>query len=93
MMFYMQYDFNSDISNWDTGSVTTMRQMFYKAYAFDQDISAWDVSRVTDFADTFSSTTAMSADAAVCTRHNIQASWSSQSSFNQASWYNSACAR
>ena len=28
-LFYLLRNFNADISNWDTSSVTTMYQMFY----------------------------------------------------------------
>ena len=40
--------FNGDISKWDTGKVTTMRDMFYSASAFNQDIGDWNTERVTD---------------------------------------------
>ena len=40
--------FNGDISKWDTGKVTTMRDMFYSASAFNQDIGNWNTERVTD---------------------------------------------
>lgn len=94
LAFSEAYAFNGNISTWDTSNVRSMNKIFYASYAFDQDISAWDVSRVTDFnSQTFTSANAMRANAAKCTRHNIQVSWSSQSSFNENGWYNSACAR
>ena len=38
--------FNSDISGWQTGHVTNMKNMFDGSDAFNQDISGWDVSSV-----------------------------------------------
>ena len=37
-----------NISFWDTGSVTKMRQLFYTEDEFDEDLSKWDVSNVED---------------------------------------------
>lgn len=42
-------NFNGDISNWNTGSVTNMKEMFRGASSFNGDISGWDVSNVTNF--------------------------------------------
>ena len=49
--------FNSDISNWDVSSVTTMQGMFQNNTAFNQDISAWDVSNVINMASMFTNST------------------------------------
>ena len=40
--------FDGDISKWDTGKVTNMKDMFYEAYAFNQDIGSWNTAQVTD---------------------------------------------
>ena len=46
-------DFNYDISNWDTSSVTNMKNMFNGCNSFNQDISKWDVSNVTNMDNMF----------------------------------------
>lgn len=45
-LFYMSYEFNSDISDWDTSSVTNMVSMFGYTNEFNSDISKWNVSSV-----------------------------------------------
>ena len=44
---------NSDISFWDTSSVTNMSAMFNGNKTFNQDISSWDTSAVTNMAYMF----------------------------------------
>ena len=39
----------SDITSWDTSTVTNMREMFSNTEWFNEDISGWDVSNVTNF--------------------------------------------
>ena len=51
--FFRRTSFNSDISNWDTSNVTTMKQMFIEAHQFNQDLSYWDTSNVTDMEQMF----------------------------------------
>jgi surface protein len=53
--------FNSDISFWDTSSVTNMREMFLNARDFNQDISGWDTSNVTSTYAMFANTSFNSA--------------------------------
>lgn len=49
--------FDGDISSWNTGEVTSMKNLFYGASIFNQDIESWDVSAVTDFSHAFSDAT------------------------------------
>ena len=54
--------FNSDISFWDTSSVTNMTGMFGGAQAFNQYIGNWDTSSVTDFSWMFYDALAFNQD-------------------------------
>ena len=54
-MFETESSFNANISGWNTGSVTNMRQMFNGATDFNQDIGSWDVSDVADMYQMFGS--------------------------------------
>ena len=47
---YDPYDFNDDISAWDTGLVKNMHGMFGGTRYFNQPIGGWDVELVTDIA-------------------------------------------
>ena len=47
------FEFNDDISRWNTGAVTNMEGMFQDSNSFNVDISNWDVSRVTSMARMF----------------------------------------
>ena len=50
--------FDSDISKWDTGKVTTMGSMFSSASAFNQDIGSWNTGKVTYMGGMFHSASA-----------------------------------
>ena len=46
--------FDGDISKWDTGKVTNMKDMFYEAYCrFNQDIGSWNTEKVTNMESMF----------------------------------------
>jgi len=55
-MFYLAYNFNQDISNWDVSNVTDMSHMFHYASSFNQDLGTWHVDNVTDMINMFSDT-------------------------------------
>ena len=57
-----RYEFNADISGWDTSQVTTMRATFNGAKAFNQPIGSWDTSQVTDMTETFYQAEAFNQD-------------------------------
>ncbi len=59
---FIPSDFNQDISNWNTGSVTDMSDMFRNAEAFNQDIGNWNTSSVIDMSGMFFSTKAFNQD-------------------------------
>ena len=40
--FYYSYNFNQDLTGWDTSAVTSFNNMFENAWAFNGDISTWD---------------------------------------------------
>ena len=52
-LFQGRFNFNRDITHFDTSSATTMREMFRSAHVFDQDISNWDVSNVASMREMF----------------------------------------
>ena len=39
--------FNADVSKWQTGAVTNMKNTFYKASSFNNDLSKWNTGAVT----------------------------------------------
>ena len=53
-LFRSARNFNRDLSGWNVGRVTNMREMFYYAPSFNRDISNWDVSRVITMEEMFS---------------------------------------
>jgi surface protein len=61
-MFVNAFAFNSDISNWDVGSVTNMSYMFRGPYSFNSDISNWNVNNVTDMSKMFFDASAFNSD-------------------------------
>ena len=50
-MFMRNANYNQDISNWDTSSVTNMDYMFYYAEDFDQDLSGLEIQNVSNMRD------------------------------------------
>ena len=54
-MFSKAEKFNSDISSWETGLVTSMKNMFSGATKFNQDLSVWCVPEIGDTPEGFDS--------------------------------------
>ena len=52
-MFNGKNSFNTDISFWDTSSVSNTYRMFRGASSFNKNIGAWDVSKVTNMDQMF----------------------------------------
>ena len=61
-LFYGATQFNADLSQWDTSTVTNLWQTFYKAENFNGNISTWDVSNITIMWGTFWSAKAFNQD-------------------------------
>lgn len=64
-MFNNAIAFNGNISDWNTGKVTTMRAMFQGAdngSAFNGDITGWDTSQVTTMMSMFNDATLFNRD-------------------------------
>ena len=53
-MFMNASNFNSDISGWNTQTITNMSYMFKNASVFNQTINGWDTSNVIDMSYMFS---------------------------------------
>ena len=51
--FQNSLNFNSNISNWNTSTVTDMSDMFNNAQVFNQNISDWDTGSVIDMSNMF----------------------------------------
>jgi len=84
--FFDNTSFNSDISSWDTSSVTDMYRMFGGATAFNQDIGSWDTSSVTDMSYMFSNATSFNQDIGswdTSSVVNMTTMFSDATSFNQ----------
>lgn len=85
------FDFNGDISNWDTSNVTTMKGMFMGVTSFNQDISVWDVRKVTDMSWMFRGATSFNREISswdVNKVKNMDVMFSNAKAFNQdlSSW-------
>ena len=79
-------NFNSDISDWNTASVTTMRRMFESATAFNQPIGTWNTAAVTNMDSMFRVASAFNqpiGDWNTAAVTNMQAMFNSATSFNQ----------
>src|SRR5690625_4222112 len=90
-LFYLKFDFNQPIGNWDVSNVTTMRNMFTGTFSFNQNISEWDVSNVRDMSRMFSEDSGFNQpidDWDVSNVTNMEGMFAENRSFNQpiGSW-------
>jgi surface protein len=51
--FEYAFNFNGNISNWDTKEVTSMDRTFFLATSFNQDLSSWNTSSVNNMEEMF----------------------------------------
>ena len=79
------YNFNRDISHWDTASVTTMKKTFQENTNFNQDIGNWDVSNVTNMREMFRDASSFNQDIGSWTTSNVT---TMRQMFQEASSFN-----
>jgi surface protein len=83
--------FNGDISNWNTGNVTSMSQCFVRCILFNSDISGWNTSQVTLMNTMFQSCTSFDRDISgwnvgLVTNMNSMFSGASAMSYDLSTW-------
>eukprot|EP00935_MAST-01C_sp_MAST-1C-sp1_P000614 g614.t1 len=64
-------DFNEDISQWNTGAVTSMHRMFHNLRSFNQPIGSWDVSGVQDMSEMLHGATSFVQDLSGWDTHSV----------------------
>ena len=82
----LSYEFNQDISSWDTSNVTEMNHTFDNLKVFNQDISYWDVGNVTEMESLFESAESFNQDIGdwdVSNVTSMELMFSNAKSFNQ----------
>ena len=70
--FNASFNFNSDISGWDTSNVVNMSEMFYAAVSFNQPLNSWNTSNVTDMSFMFSGATSFNQPLNLWNTSNVQ---------------------
>lgn len=71
-MFAGCYNFNTDITAWDTSAITSMEGMFMGCTSFNQDIGGWDVSNVTNMANMFEGCVTFNGDISSWETHALE---------------------
>jgi len=61
-MFVNAFNFNCNISGWNTSTVTNMQDMFVNAFNFTSDLSSWNVSACTSMVNMFSNASSFSSN-------------------------------
>jgi parallel beta-helix repeat protein/surface protein len=90
-MFRDALNFNQNLTDWNTGEVTTMSQMFDNATSFNGNISNWDTSKVKSMYFMFNDATSFNQDVSNWDTGNVSNMgymFDSASSFDQnlSSW-------
>ena len=70
-LFFLDKNFNQDISKWDTSNVYTMQYMFAGAESFNQSLADWNTSKVQNMSVMFNEATSFNKDISKWDTQNV----------------------